>query len=314
MALPVIKIEQISHNGTSRIGLFFDYDEKLIQVVKEFPDRKWSQTKKCWHLPVTKNYKSNLFFKFKGIAYLKFINPKPGDTISNQRKSNKAPYKDQLADNTRKKLTELKGLMTGRRYSKSTINNYISLLETFFGFYKNVTPDQISLENIENYNFKVIIKHNYSVVYQRQLVNALKVFYKFFPSENFQLGELERPRNEKKIPEVLSHNEVLQLFMATPNLKHRCILVMLYSCGLRIGELLNLKIGDIDFDRKQLKVRMGKGKKDRAVSLSTKIYGLMNNYLNSYTPKVFMFNGQRGGKYSAVSVRKFLAVATKKLG
>ena len=127
-------------------------------------------------------------------------------------------------------------------------------------------------------------------------------------------GELERPRNEKKIPEVLSHNEVLRIFMATPNLKHRCILVMLYSCGLRISELINLKIEDIDFDRKQLKVRKGKGKKDRVVSLSTKIYGLMNDYLNSYTPKVFMFNGQNGGRYSAVSVRKFLAKATKKAG
>lgn len=314
MLLPIIKIEKISHRNQSVIGLFFDYNIELIEIVKKLPDRKWSQSKKCWYIPFRENYQSVLTHHFKNIANLKFIEPVPVNFKDPPDLRNKAPYKDRLNKKAAAYLKELAGLMQGRRYSESTVKNYISLLETFFGYFHDKSPDEICLNDIERYNFEVIIKHRYSVVYQRQLINALKVFYKFFPGNNFQIAELERPKQEKKIPEVLSHNEVLKLLVATPNLKHRSILVLLYSCGLRIGELINLKIGDFDFERKMLKVRQGKGKKDRTVSLSPKIYGLINDYLRTYQPKEYMFNGQKGGQYTSSSVRRFLSKATSKAG
>ncbi|MCD4731483.1 MAG: site-specific integrase [Bacteroidales bacterium] len=314
MLLPIIKIEKISHRNQSVIGLFFDYNIELIEIVKKLPDRKWSQSKKCWYIPFRENYQSVLTHHFKNIANLKFIEPVPVNFKDPPDLRNKAPYKDRLNKKAAAYLKELAGLMQGRRYSESTVKNYISLLETFFGYFHDKSLYEISLDDIERYNFEVIIKHRYSVVYQRQLINALKVFYKFFPSNNFQIAELERPKQEKKIPEVLSHNEVLKLLVATPNLKHRSILVLLYSCGLRIGELINLKIGDFDFERKMLKVRQGKGKKDRTVSLSPKIYGLINDYLRTYQPKEYMFNGQKGGQYTSSSVRRFLSKATSKAG
>lgn len=314
MLLPIIKIEKISHRNQSVIGLFFKYNNELIGIVKKLPDRKWSATKKCWYIPFREDYQSVLTHQFKNIADLKFIESVAVNFKNPPDLKYKAPYKDRLDKDTASYLKELAGLMQGRRYSDSTVKNYISLLETFFGYYHDKSPDEICLDDIERYNFEVIIKHKYSVVYQRQLVNALKVYFKYFPNESFQIGELERPKNEMKIPEILSHSEVLRLLMATPNLKHRSILVLLYSSGFRISELINLKIADIDFDRKQLRIRQSKGKKDRMVTLSPRIYSLINDYLNSYQPKIYMFNGQKGGRYTSSSVRHFLAKATKKAG
>jgi site-specific recombinase XerD len=125
---------------------------------------------------------------------------------------------------------------------------------------------------------------------------------------------LERPRKSKKLPVVLSRDEILRLLLATPNLKHRTILTMLYGSGLRISELINLKIADIDFARKQVFIKDAKGRKDRVVALSERIYGLLNDYLHTYQPDVYLFNGQENLKYTAGSVRHFLARAVKQAG
>jgi len=314
MELPVITIKEISHNNQRFIGLFFQYNIILIELVKGLPDRRWSQSMKCWYIPVMTDYSLFLQQYFEGIAKLEFIKSDEAETSKLSNQKFKAPYKDRLNEDTAAGLTKLSKLMKGRRYSESTIKNYISLLETFFGYYHKKLPGEISLNDIEQYNYDVIIKHNYSIAYQRQLVNALKLYYLFFPSENFQTGELERPGKEKRLPEILSRREVLNLLMATPNLKHRSILALLYGCGLRISELINLKIEDVNFDRKQLKVRQSKGKKDRLVTLSPKIYGLLNDYLNSWRPEVYMFNGQKGGRYTSSSVRHFLTKTARKAG
>ena len=104
----------------------------------------------------------------------------------------------------------------------------------------------------------------------------------------------------------MSQEEVLRIIQCTLNLKHRAILALIYSCGLRISELINLKLVDFHIDRKQLIVKNGKGRKDRYVSLADSFIPLLSNYYYSYKPKSFFVEGQKGGKYSAESVRKFL--------
>jgi site-specific recombinase XerD len=135
--------------------------------------------------------------------------------------------------------------------------------------------------------------------------NTLKSWYFKDCKENLDLI-LERPKKHRKLPRILSQEEVLAIIQNTQNLKHRAILALIYSCGLQISELINLKLEDFHIERKQLIVKKGKGRKDRYVSLADSFTPLLLNYYNSYKPKSYFVESQKGRKYNAESVRQYL--------
>jgi integrase/recombinase XerD len=134
----------------------------------------------------------------------------------------------------------------------------------------------------------------------------LKVFIIFYPQTRINDLVLERPKKSRQLPNVLSQEEVLDIIRCTQNIKHRAILALIYSCGLRISELTNLKLVDFHLERKQLIIKNGKGRKDRYVSLADSFLPLLSNYYYSYKPKIYFVEGQNGGKYSTESIRQFL--------
>lgn len=125
---------------------------------------------------------------------------------------------------------------------------------------------------------------------------------------------LERPIKDKKLPEVLSQEEVMLIFEALDNLKHKVMLMLIYSAGLRRSELLNLRIGDVDFHRNIVFIRGGKGHKDRQSVLSQNLVPLLQQYLKEYSPGFWLFEGHQGERYSASSLQQVLKQATKKAG
>ena len=122
------------------------------------------------------------------------------------------------------------------------------------------------------------------------------------------------PKKDKKLPVVLSVEEVLKLIQVTKNLKHRTIIAMLYSSGLRIGELLSLELRDFDLKRNQLHIKNGKGKKDRYVTLATSLHPILKNYYATYKPKNFFIENPKGNNYSATSIRSFLKKSCQAAG
>jgi integrase/recombinase XerD len=315
MALPVITLKPLKHNGVNNIALYFTYDDALIAHTRKLDGARWSASNKCWYIENSTGLLHKIFTHFKGIAWLdnglKRTNTQKDKPII-KRPTN--DYKKQLSMDSHNQLQSFKKLMVANRYSKSSIATYIGMLESFFGFYHNKKTVEIDMDDISRYNYEVVVKRNYSIVYQRQLISALKLFFKYTEGVKVDPEELERPRRSKKLPIVLSREEMLRILLATPNLKHRCILAMLYGSGLRISELINLKIADIDFARKQVFIRRAKRRKDRVVVLSEKIYGLLNDYLQTYKPDTYLFNGQDGLQYTAGSVRQFLARSVKAAG
>jgi len=312
MPLPTITLKKLHHRGIDQIGLYFDYNKELIVHTKKLNGTKWSATNKCWYIENKKDTLNQLFSHFKNVAWLKVELKKTNDKPKvNKKPQTGNPYKKHVSQKSREALETFRRWMVGSRYSESTINSYIGILESFFGFHRDKDPFSISLENVECYNTDVVVKYHYSVVYQRQLVSALKLMFRNTDGFKIDPDSLERPKRSKKLPVVLSREEVLRMLLATANLKHRTILAILYGSGLRISELINLRIEDIDFARKQLFIRMAKGRKDRFVSLSEKIYSLLNDYLQTYKPDTYLFNGQNSLQYSAVSVRHFLARSVK---
>ena len=137
----------------------------------------------------------------------------------------------------------------------------------------------------------------------------LKVLHKPLP-DNFSMQQ----RRPDKLPVVLSQKEIYKLIKVTVNIKHKTILLLIYSAGLRLGELLNLKLSDIDSNSLKIHIRNSKGKKDRYIMLSKNVLKLLREYYNSYTPKEYIFEGQYGGKYSPTSVQNIFRASLKKTG
>jgi len=201
--------------------------------------------------------------------------------------------------------------LKGKRYSDRTVEIYSFSVADFIAFHSSKVIETLTNRDVELYIEAVYIKHSYSVSKQRQLVSALKLFKKYYPTIEMDDMELVRPKRDRHLPTILSGEEIIELIRVTKNLKHRIIIALLYSCGLRISELLNLKMHHIDISRQQLIVKNSKGRKDRYVILAQTILPLLNNYLNTYKPINYVIEGQKGGIYSAESVRHFLRRSCK---
>ena len=169
---------------------------------------------------------------------------------------------------------------------------------------KDITA--ISNDDLIDFNNNYILKNNFSSSFQNQVVNAVKLYFSAIQHKKIDVELIHRTRREKVLPNVLSKEEVKAILDAPYNLKHRAMLAMIYSCGLRRGELLSLTKFDIDSKRMVVIIRMAKGKKDRIVPLSPKILNLLRDYYKSYNPKEFLFEGQGGGKYSEKSLENVL--------
>lgn len=201
--------------------------------------------------------------------------------------------------------------LKGKRYSKSTVETYTYLVADFIEFHSKKQFSNLNNRDVELFIEQVIVKQKFSISTQRQFISALKQFIVFHPETELNNLELERPSKSKKLPEVLSIEEIIKLIQVTRNLKHRAIIALLYSSGLRIGELINLKLSDLHVNRKQLHIKDAKGRKDRYTVLADSFLPLLQNYVISYEPKIFFVEGQIGKPYSASSVRKFLKRSCK---
>ncbi len=150
-----------------------------------------------------------------------------------------------------------------------------------------------------------------STSYQNQSINAIKFYYEQVLGGKRKFYFLDRPRKEKRLPVVLSEEEVVRIFGQVGNIKHKCLLMLIYSAGLRIGEALNITVADIDSARGQVSIRGAKGNKDRVSLLSASLLPLLREYYQQYQPKKYLFEGMGGGKYSARSAQAVLKRAVK---
>jgi integrase/recombinase XerD len=205
--------------------------------------------------------------------------------------------------------------LESKRYSSNTIKTYSDALKIFFKFHSQILPENITTEHLHSFNKDYIIKNGYSASYQNQVINAIKLFYRNRYRKNIAIDDIERPRREKRLPNVLSKNEVKAILEAPTNLKHRAMLSLIYACGLRRSELLNLTLRDVLSDRNLLFIRQSKGKKDRVVPIGKKIIEMLREYYKAYKPKVWLFEGQHAGEaYSERSLQLVLKQALFKAG
>lgn len=285
----------ILHRRDKRIGLFFEYNEKLVAKVRQIDDARWSASKKCWHVPYS-DY-SIAEVKELGVKSFKYPNKEVPVNIESE-----------INQELRCVIHKYGMYLKQCRYSESTIRVYSASIKTFFWFLKWKCPDLIDRDDILIFNNEYILKNNFSFNYQNQVISSLKSFYSFYKKMKIDLDDLVRPKRSKRLPAVLSKREVQNILNGVENTKHKAMLSLIYSAGLRVGEAINMKIVDIDSDRGIIHIRNAKGKKDRIMSLSPGLLKL----LRQYRPKYYLFNGTDNGPYTASSIRKVLHRACKK--
>jgi len=299
---PEIHLIKFYYQEKFKIGIKFEFNKHLVDVVKSIPSSRWNQVLKLWYLPYSIQKLDTIHHYLKGHA---IINE---NQLELKAKKKRVIYKAERELNEVQKtlLNDFYKYLRGKRYSNSTINNYTFQIADFIDYHRKKPIQDLSNRDVELFIEDVFIKRKLSISVQRQFISALKLFIVFETSTQIEDIELVRPKRDKRLPVVLSQNEIIELISKTKNLKHRMVIALLYSAGLRISELINLKLDHINISRKQFIIKNGKGRKDRYAPLADHLLPLLNNYMITYEPKIYLIEGNPGCPYSASSVRKFL--------
>lgn len=309
MNKPIIKLIPETYRDKLIVTFRFEYNKDLISKIKKIEGITWSQSKRTWYIPKEKFNLHQVFENLKAVAYLDY------STLMQEKPDKPKPIspKPQLKPDV--KIPEAYiNLLIQKRYSLNTQKIYLSYFSDFMRHFNHSKLERVSKEEINTYILMLIKTHNISSSQQNQRINAIKFYYEKVLGNPKTTYDIERPRKEHKLPEVLSENEILQIFKATTNIKHKTILSCLYSAGLRRSELLNLRKEDIIFDKNMIIVRAGKGKKDRITTLSKALSIVLKKYINLYKPNYWLFEGPNRKQYSAGSVAKILKSAAEKTG
>ena len=194
-----------------------------------------------------------------------------------------------------------------KNYSENTISNYCSQVKLILEYFNKVAtkPSEISERQIKDW----LLLAN-SINGRKHRISAVKLFYKLTGNQPLKFKHIEYPRSEKKLPKIIEKEFLLDVISKIKNTKHKAIIALAYSTGMRVSEVCNLKIADIDSKRMIITIRQSKGRKDRIVALSEKILEILRIYFTEYKPKEYLFNGQFELKYSHTScnniVKKYL--------
>jgi integrase/recombinase XerD len=304
-----IYVDRRTIHGKDSIALSFKYDQEFIALCKHNRFR-WFAEGKAWYLPNTPPGLDLVRATFTEKAELNFAD-------YHNKRHIPVPQTKPLRQTTKehpepvaKALERYEQFLKIKRYSANTIKTYYSLLEGMLLHFEK-DPSELVLSDIERYFYDVIIRKNYANSTHRQIIGAIKLAQNAGVLSMMKDVELYHPKKERHLPEVLSKEEVLSIIKSIQNLKHRTIISILYSCGLRIGELLNLQVNHLDFERRVISIKNAKGRKDRIVMLSKKLGILLHNYLEVYKPEHYLIEGTGGSSYSPASVRKILKRACR---
>ncbi len=298
MSEKVIIYKQIKN--AQRIKIYIPYHFYDIRnEVKKMNSSFWHPNQKLWSIVNT----------IENLKVLEKICE--GNFIIKGQKKFIPISKSTLNNNAIEALYSLEKALVLKQYSKSTIANYKNMFMVFLGKFEERDLKEIKREEIEGFIYELIKKNNISESYQNQIINAIKAYYEHALKMPREYYDIQRPKKSVSIPNTLSTKEVLNIIQNPKNIKHRAILTTIYSSGLRISELINLRIIDVHSEEGFLYIKDSKGKKDRKTILSKKLIVLLREYYKQYKPSYWLFEGQSGGKYSTTSIRAIFRKAVE---
>jgi integrase/recombinase XerD len=294
---------------TKRLKLVFGYVPELAKHLKSIPYHTWDVKNKWWTIPYSEQFLEEIK---KKIATLNMVFVYEEEFNTNDRVSRITPYD---IPNYRYCPEEFLMKLRELRYSPKTIKLYGSLFEEFINYYPNQDIKTIDQPSIIKFLRFLVTERKISTTYQNLSINSIKFYYEKVLGGQRKFYFIDRPNKEKTLPSVLSTEEVVNILKQTENIKHKAILMTIYSAGLRISEAINLKIKDIDSDRMQIRIEQGKGRMDRYTILSEKAVMILRDYFKEYRPTIWLFEGiTKGEQYSTRSIQTVFHTAVKKAG
>ncbi len=303
----------MEHRSKACYGIGFYYNYKLKELIKSIDHVRWSMRKKTFYVAKEKLSLHRLYtlLNEKGV-YVDYSRVKIEKRVTSVIKSKRVSRK--ISDENKEVIRAFVRYLRGLRLSENTVKVYFTFVADFVEFIGEKPLDELTNIDVRLFVERQVQHKHYAISTHRQLVSAIKHFGTFLPDSGIVIDDLMRPSKSRYLPTVLSQEEVIDLLRATKNLKHRTVLALLYSAGLRIGEVLNLKLQDIDVDRRQLYIKNAKGRKDRVVILAESFIPLYKNYYMTYKPDTYFIENPSGGVYSPGSIRKFIKVSSNRAG
>lgn len=266
----------------------------------------WHTDLEAWLLPYSYENRKLIWDQFKGRIWI-------DQKLTEQIQKSRLPSADRegIKEQHWRYLDAFRSKLVARRYASSTVESYLSLIKKLVSFLDKA-PHEISQQELHRFECDYLKKHSYSISTHRQFAGALKLYLELYPNSDIEVTSINMPRKDQRLPVVLSQDEIRRILIGIHNLKHRSLLALIYSAGLRIGEALSLRVSDIDFERGQIRIQNAKRRKWRYVGLAKSMTIMLDNYMGAYAPSDYLFEGQHGGSYNANSVRKILHRACKR--
>ena len=289
-----------------------------VSFLKSLPSRTYDSVLKRWIVPFGKKIVERIVthYEEQGATIINRLPKKQEAYLRKQEK--KSDWLERLLlkmpENYRPTMQKYMDAMIRQSYSRSTIRNYVAKLRRFMDFCQSSDLSVLTAKDANAFLSK-LAKEGHSNSLLNMVYSAIKLYYeKVTFVDNFDLNRLNRPRKGTYLPSILSMGEVERMLASTANLKHLSILYLLYGAGLRRAEVLNLRVQDVYWERNQILIKAGKGKKDRMVMLSKTLKELLSRYFDTYQPEYWLIEGQTKQQYSGSSVGAIVTRAASRAG
>jgi len=310
---PAITIHPLKHRSGIFAALCFKYNPGLYRRLKSLTYAKYSDTYKKYVTQLNEQYLRKLLYDLTPQYQLMLDQKIEIRDVKLLKKFWEQAYLDgqyiSCPDAYVEKL-RLQG------YSLNTMRTYHSMLLRYLNHFELPLDmiDQFTEKEVNGYHRELIQSNRFSFSTINQSLNAIKYYYREIMGRPLNLEQIERPASDKKLPKVLTAGQLSDTLRQINNLKHKVMVLLTYSSGIRMGELLNLRRSDVNLERKMLHIRGAKGRKDRYTIMSDSVINMLNIYLKEFNPKEYLFEGQYGGKYSSSSVQKIWKKALGQAG
>ncbi|MCU7552844.1 site-specific integrase [Chitinophagaceae bacterium LB-8] len=315
-----LTIAPLHIRGQEAMGIPQPLDKNLEYAIRKIKGIKWSGTHKLWYVPLNKEQYHQLRETLKDKVQLDSTLLKQ---YLEQRKSVQPLMKSKRINRTRAEMlllhplnkdnleafTQYQELLQLKGYSPQTLKTYCSEFHLLLRLLVKAKVSDLTKQQVQSYLLWLLNKRHYSATHLHTTINALKFYFEQVLGRRREFYDLPRPQRPLKLPPVLAESEVVRIIQQTSNLKHRALLMTAYAAGLRVGELVRLKVKDIDSQRMVIHIHEGKGGKDRMVQLSQVLLTILREYYSKYKPKEYLFEGEGGGAYCVRSAQKVLAQA-----
>ncbi len=307
-----VKLERLRHRDAERIALRYEYDNELNGLSRGM-GAKFSSTHHCWYVDNNPANLKKIFKVFRGRAWIdqtSFFKPGPKKAESIVKRETLPKSLDETGA---KEVKQFRSYLQAGGKADSTVSSYTNCIDVFLTFYKGRATSDLTMREVNTFLSDEVYSKAKSQSTHLQYVAALKHFFRAIHSRKIDVEKLVYPKRGLTLPRVIAKEKIAEMIKRTRNIKHRALMSVQYSMGLRVGELVTIELKNIDWERRTMIVH-GKGSKSRRVFMSPALVPLLRTYIEQYQPDEYLFEGQKGGPYTGASANEAIKSAARRAG